>query len=186
MRAAIETFHAHGVGVSTAKVADAAGVSNGTLFNYFPTKQALIDALYLSIKTDLAGAIGSPDPELSIEARGRELWEAWRRWARANRPAHSVMNLLHHSGLASAAVQIEAAELFGASMQVLVEANELGTLVPLPLDYLAALIGQQLDHAITAELDDSQSAVAFDVLWNGITNSPDQRALGAKRKKAPL
>jgi hypothetical protein len=39
-------FHQEGIGVSTGRIARATGVSNRTLFNYFPTKQVLIDALH--------------------------------------------------------------------------------------------------------------------------------------------
>ena len=57
LAAALSLFRSEGVNVSTARIAKQAGVSNGTLFNYFPTKQALIDALYVSIKTELAAAV---------------------------------------------------------------------------------------------------------------------------------
>ena len=58
LAAALSVFREEGVHVSTARIASAAGVSNGSLFNYFPTKQALIDDLYVWIKTDLAAAAG--------------------------------------------------------------------------------------------------------------------------------
>ena len=45
--AAVTLIDREGVGISTARVAAEAGVSNGTLFNYFPTKQALIDSVYV-------------------------------------------------------------------------------------------------------------------------------------------
>jgi AcrR family transcriptional regulator len=41
-----EGFH----GTSTSKIANEAGVSNGTLFHYFKTKEELINKLYLRIK----------------------------------------------------------------------------------------------------------------------------------------
>jgi len=50
-----------------------------------------------------------------------------------------------------------------------------GLLVGLPLDYLAALIQQQLDQAVSADLDDQQADLAFQVLWNGITQQPDRQ-----------
>jgi len=40
-------------GTPTAKIAADAGVSNGILFHYFPTKDELIDALYLDVKDQL-------------------------------------------------------------------------------------------------------------------------------------
>ena len=61
LAAALRCSAKEGVHVSTARIASAAGVSNGSLFNYFPTKQALIDDLYVWIKIDLAAAAGEFD-----------------------------------------------------------------------------------------------------------------------------
>jgi len=80
LAAALTLFRDEGVSVSTARIAKAAGVSNGTLFNYFPTKQALIDALYTSIKSELAEALVTIPAEGSIEARMRLLWDRWFAW----------------------------------------------------------------------------------------------------------
>lgn len=44
-------------GTSTAAIAKAAGVATGTLFHHFPTKEALIIALYRDIKQELAGVL---------------------------------------------------------------------------------------------------------------------------------
>ena len=43
LEAAIKLLAEQGAGVPTAKIAQEAAVSNGTLFNYYPTKQALLD-----------------------------------------------------------------------------------------------------------------------------------------------
>ena len=54
LQTALELFAAEGLAVPTAKIAKKAGVANGTLFNHFPTKQDLIDALYLNNKKEVA------------------------------------------------------------------------------------------------------------------------------------
>jgi AcrR family transcriptional regulator len=41
-------------GTATSKIAQEAGVANGTLFNYFKTKDELVIALYVSVKDDMA------------------------------------------------------------------------------------------------------------------------------------
>ncbi len=162
-------FCDEGVAVSTARIAQAAGVSNGTLFNYFPTKQALIDALYLSIKSDLAEAIGTIPTDGPIETRMRLVWDRWFNWARRHRQSYAVMTLLHQANLASPTAQEAGASALDGSAWVLTEAMAKGLLVDLPFEYLAGLIQHQLDQAVTSELDDNQANVAFDVLWNGIT-----------------
>jgi AcrR family transcriptional regulator len=54
-------------GTATSKIAQEAGVANGTLFNYFKTKDDLVIALYISVKEELAASISqntTPDKEL--------------------------------------------------------------------------------------------------------------------------
>ncbi|MGI9616040.1 MAG: TetR/AcrR family transcriptional regulator [Acidimicrobiales bacterium] len=169
LAAALSVFFDEGVNVSTARIATAAGVSNGTLFNYFPTKQALIDALYVSIKSDLADAAGKLDDTDSIEQRMRQIWDRWFTWAREHRQAHFVVNLLHQAGLASHEAQLAGTAALAGPVRVLDDAMQSGLLVDLPLDYLGPLIQHHLDQAIASELDDRQSEIAFHVLWNGIT-----------------
>ncbi len=169
LSAAITLFRHEGVTVSTARIAQAAGVSNGTLFNYFPTKQTLIDALYISIKNDLAEAVGTLPTDGPIQMRMRLVWDRWFSWARHHRDSHVVMNLLHQSNLASPQAQQAGTEAIEGPASVLTEAMTSGILVDLPLEYLGGLIQHQLDQAITSELDDDQAHVAFGVLWNGIT-----------------
>ena len=140
--AALSVFYDEGVTVSTARIAQAAGVSNGTLFNYFPTKQALIDTLYVSIKTEMANALGTLDPSIPIEQRMRQIWDRWFDWARTHRDARHVMNLLHQSELASVEAQATGAAAFQTAGEVLHEAQATGVLVDLPLDHLAVLIQQ--------------------------------------------
>ncbi|MGI9610155.1 MAG: TetR/AcrR family transcriptional regulator [Acidimicrobiia bacterium] len=176
LAAALTLFSEEGVNVSTARIAKAAGVSNGTLFNYFPTKQALIDSLYISIKTELADAIGTLDSGGAIPAQMRQVWNRWIAWARDRRDAYAVMTLLHQAGLASPQAQDVGAKAIEGPASVLTEAMERGMLVDLPLEYLAGLIQHQLDQTVMSELDDDQADVAFGVLWNGITK-PKEKTL---------
>ena len=136
-----------------ADVASAANVSNGTLFNYFATKQELIDELYIWVKSDLAEAISAIDEELSIHEQMRLIWDLWLEWASSQREAHAVMNLLHQSGLASEAARVKGSELIGGPMQVLGTAYATGLLVDLPLNYLVSLIEHHFDQAVASELN---------------------------------
>lgn len=171
LASALSVFADIGVSVSTAKVAKAAGVSNGTLFNHFPTKQALIDALYVSIKIDLAEAIGAIDHDCPIDEQMHQIWRRWFDWAGQHRDAHLVVNLLLQSGMASADAQTVGNAALAGPLRVLDDAHDSGLLVDLPLDYLGALIQHHLDQAVASELDDDQAERAFNVLWNGITHN---------------
>ncbi len=62
-------FHA----TPTSMIAKEAGVANGTLFHYYPTKDELIVALYTEIKKDLAFCI------FSSEVEGEAPKDKWKR-----------------------------------------------------------------------------------------------------------
>ncbi|OSZ69639.1 TetR family transcriptional regulator [Sphingomonas sp. IBVSS2] len=70
LTAAAELVAALGTAASTAKIAKAAGVSEGTLFTYFPTKDDLLNALFVEIETNLAETVLAPYPA-SVDARER-------------------------------------------------------------------------------------------------------------------
>ncbi len=60
MKAALKLFTERGFhGTSTAQISKEASVATGTLFNYFPTKEDLINNLYFEVKGDLSHAMGN-------------------------------------------------------------------------------------------------------------------------------
>ncbi|MDK2973862.1 MAG: hypothetical protein PWP08_233 [Methanofollis sp.] len=69
MEAAIDLFSTQGFHATpTQQISDHAGVSAGTLFRYFRTKEELIDSLYTSIHRALADAVDEAiRPETPVE-----------------------------------------------------------------------------------------------------------------------
>lgn len=60
LEAALELFTKHGFhGTPTSKISKKAGVATGTLFHYFPSKEKLIDSLYLHCKNSMSNGIAS-------------------------------------------------------------------------------------------------------------------------------
>src|SRR4051812_40089626 len=58
LASALKLFVENGFhGTPTSKIAKEAGVANGTLFHYYPTKDDLIISLYISIKLQMASSI---------------------------------------------------------------------------------------------------------------------------------
>ena len=59
LQAALKLFTENGFhGTSTAQISKEAGVATGTLFNYFPTKEDLINGLYFDVKGQLSRSMG--------------------------------------------------------------------------------------------------------------------------------
>lgn len=82
---AIRLVARDGLGAATAAIAKEAGVPNGSVFTYFPTKIDLFNALYMEIKEEL---ISTVDNGLSDAWDEREqllrMWTNWTRWGAAN------------------------------------------------------------------------------------------------------
>ena len=68
-------------GTSTAQISKEAGVATGTLFNYFPTKEDLINTLYFEVKGELSRSMGKGiEIESSFQDRLRRLWSNLIKW----------------------------------------------------------------------------------------------------------
>ncbi len=71
IEAALPLVLEHGEAITTRRIADAAGIAEGTIFRVFPDKDALLTAV-LDATLDTTAfdeAIGAIDPELDFEAR---------------------------------------------------------------------------------------------------------------------
>jgi AcrR family transcriptional regulator len=81
LRAATETIAEDGVGASTASIAKAAAVAEGSLFRYFPDKDKLLNELYLELKLDVRRAMIAGFPLTgSLRRRVQHIWNAYVTW----------------------------------------------------------------------------------------------------------
>ncbi|AUG52612.1 TetR/AcrR family transcriptional regulator [Thalassospira marina] len=174
---AISLFARDGVSVSTAKIAAEAGVSNGTLFNYFPTKQQLIDSVYLAIKEDIAAhVLASLGREMSVKEVMFGIWQGYIKWALANPLRHEVCNFLRAALALSPAALERADAIFELKVQKLQDGVDQRELVDLPVDYICELstvqLGVAVDFLRRQKLDAVETGKhihrSFDVFWAGI------------------
>src|ERR1700753_2247883 len=87
LTAATQVFAERGLGAPTSAISQAAGVAEGTLFTYFPTKDELINALYREIKLELADAMMSDFPrKKSVRSRVQHVWNQYVKWGIQNPP----------------------------------------------------------------------------------------------------
>ena len=81
LRAAAETIAEDGVGASTASIAKAASVAEGSLFRYFPDKDKLLNELYVELKLDVRRATIAGFPLTgSLRKRIQHIWNAYVTW----------------------------------------------------------------------------------------------------------
>jgi AcrR family transcriptional regulator len=178
LQSALQLFAVEGLAVPTAKIAEKAGVANGTLFNYFPTKQDLIDGLYLALKKELMQLFltGGADKATSLKESSFVVFNGYIRWAIANPLKQKVMNLLKAANVLSARVLADAEDIFKPFYEREREGMEKGEIVKLDVLYLnkikGAQIGVCIDHALQRNLKGktlkAHIKTGFDIYWRGI------------------
>lgn len=98
LSAAADLIAAVGTSASTAKIAQSAGVSEGTLFTYFPSKDDLLNQLFVDVETSLSETMLAPFPK-----RGKkrdQLYQIWYRlidWGIQHPVERKVMHQLKAS-----------------------------------------------------------------------------------------
>lgn len=82
METALKLFTERGFqGTSTAQISKEAGVATGTFFNYFPTKEDLINNLYFEVKGRLSSSMEKEiESESTFQERVRRLWSNFINW----------------------------------------------------------------------------------------------------------
>ncbi len=91
----------------TSAVAREAGVAAGTLYLYFPSKEALVNALYLALEGEQhrAAMSGVDAPGVDVDDPRAPLWRAWHglaRWHLDHPEATRVLQQLRGSGILTA------------------------------------------------------------------------------------
>lgn len=173
LAAAADLIAAQGLGASTAKIAKAAGVAEGTLFTYFPTKDDLLNQLFLEIESDLAGSVlaaGLPDGD--PRDRVRHLWDRLIDWGLANPVRRKALRQLKVSDR----IRADSLRRFEAQFRearAMVEQCLAGHVdparMPFYIDTVLLGLAEIAMDAITANPQDRESIrqAGFDLFWKG-------------------
>jgi AcrR family transcriptional regulator len=178
LRAALKLFAVNGIqNTSTAEIATAAGTASGTLFLYFPTKQALIDELAILISREEAGHIYRMlEPSMTARDAFYTIWTGSVRWLLENGDAYRFSQQIRDSGSISAAAVQETGKNFLFYYETIQKGFAEGSLKPYPID----LIGGFLYQGIVAVMNylrtqpdvEKQEAITqkgFEIFWDGIS-----------------
>lgn len=86
LQAALKLFTERGFhGTSTAQISKEAGVATGTLFNYFPTKEDLINGLYFEVKGQLSRRMGEDvQTQSTFHDKLKKIWYNMIEWGLNN------------------------------------------------------------------------------------------------------
>jgi AcrR family transcriptional regulator len=178
LEAAIRLLAEKGTAVPTAKIAQQAAVSNGTLFNYYPTKQALLDGVYLSIKQEVSTHVIN---QVAKETKHIKdfilyLWQQYISWAMANLLKQQVASLLRASFAISDETRASVDEIFSFINIKLEEAQNKQIIREMPTEFLCEIAVAQMlatiQHARINNFTQQQLSQliqqSFEVYWNGI------------------
>jgi AcrR family transcriptional regulator len=174
--AATRVFAERGLSAApTSEISKRAGVAEGTLFTYFETKDDLINALYRSIKLELADAMMSGFPRKKIvRTRLRHVWDRYVNWGVTNPEQRKVLAQLQVSGMLSKE-SIEAGGAPFVEMQNMIrdaiDQHILRVDVPIEMisKMMAAVAETSMDLiALRPAMANKYRNSGFEVYWAGI------------------
>ncbi|MBS1182628.1 MAG: hypothetical protein H6Q99_2508 [Proteobacteria bacterium] len=154
-----------GLGVPTSRIAREAAVANGTLFNLFPTKQALLDRVYVTLKGEMATVFGKLDVVGGdfVAAMG-DAWRSYVLWAVSTPSRHQVMHLLKGGGAVSPAAVAEGEQAFIDLSRFIETEMARGALVAIGFYHFARLAEAEADVVIALAREGEVTGTALDAL----------------------
>lgn len=173
--AAIQVIAQRGLAATpTSAISKAAGVAEGTLFTYFKTKDALVNALYLEIKRELADAMMVHFPHhATIRQQLQYVWDGFVRWGVAHPAKKQVIDQLK----TAAAITPETRQVAGAPFAEIEQLFRASVANRVLRDYPVAFIWGCMASlgevtlefmAREPEAADAYRQIGFEMLWNGI------------------
>jgi AcrR family transcriptional regulator len=163
-----------GTEAPTSLIAKQAGVAEGSLFTYFPSKDALLNELYLQIKTELRDAM-LPGYPLTASPRDRALhtWRALIGWGVKNPTKRRVMNVLALSGRVTEDSKAAGARAFATFAVLLGEVVSASPMHAVPISFVASLMGAMAETTSEAVAQDPAHAslltdAGFDAFWRAV------------------
>lgn len=179
LKTAMKLFVENGFhGTPTSKIAKEAGVANGTLFHYYPTKDDLIISLYISIKLQMAAYIESqisPDTDYKTKFKSQFIYAL--HWAIEHNEEFLYIQQFYASPY-QALLQSEALQkLIEKNCGEIQQAIDAKVIKPLPVDYIFTMISSHLfgihqylrNANLSAAKQKETIAQTFELLWDMLT-----------------
>ena len=175
LTAATQLIVTQGLSAPTMGIAKEAGVPNGSLFTYFPTKADLFNQLYLELKTEMAAAAieGVQESEFSRE-QFFQIWRNWTHWAVSfpeKRKALTHLNVSDAITQETRAAAHKAMRPLGVLME---HCRAAGPMSKVPMGFVAMLLNSAADATMDFMSQDPKHAKklckdGFDAVWRMIS-----------------
>ncbi len=164
-----------GTGAPTAKIARDAGLAEGTLFNYFASKDELLNQLYLEIKADLGSALLTSYPsQASVRERSRHVWNNFIDWGAKHPMKRKAMRQLTVSERITQESKQQGNAAFGDINRMIEESLADGVLKGCPMAFAGGIFEALAETTLEFIARDPQRRehykdAGFAFFWNGIS-----------------
>jgi AcrR family transcriptional regulator len=180
IEASIELFASNGFwNTPTSKITKHAGVSTGTLFNYFASKELLIDEVYVQLKRELTAHVAAGYPENgTVKDRAEHIWFRYIDWGVHHSIRYRLLQQMKLSNMVSDEAQQQSLSEWTFAGSLTLEGIESEIYREISAEYLNqivfALLECAVSYAIANELSDmpltKHITRTFDIFWAGVTS----------------
>jgi AcrR family transcriptional regulator len=177
LAAAIELIAGEGLSIPTSKIAQVAGVAEGTLFTYFETKERLLNDLYLELKHEEREEMTRDYPvQASLKDRARHVWDKYVAFGVTHPSKYQVVIQLSISDHINEQTRRLGAEGYEALSVMLQECFSCGALKDQPSEFGMALLLSMMNMTIEFILQHPSEAnrfcdAGFTAFWNAVTKT---------------
>jgi AcrR family transcriptional regulator len=165
-------------GTPTSLIAREAGISNGTLFHYFPTKEELINFAYYEIKGRMARCIAEGvDDERTLEEKARMLWRNAILWGVEYPDEYMFVQQFGSSPYIRKLPPVEILKDAGPALDIFREVIKNSPLSDAGLEVAFTIIFSPINAVVRAIIDSGETFDrdllidrSFSLMWKGLTD----------------
>ena len=180
IEASIDLFASNGFwNTPTSKITKHAGVSTGTLFNYFASKDELIDEVYLLLRQEGTAHMADGYPGAgSVKARAEHIWFRYIDWGVRNPVRYTLLHQMKLSDLISSEAHDRSDNDMAFALAAVLEGIESGLFgdisaefyINLFLAQLSATVSYAHAHNLADMALTKHIARSFEIFWAGVTS----------------
>ncbi|AUV55496.1 MULTISPECIES: TetR/AcrR family transcriptional regulator [Raoultella] len=175
LEAAVAIVAQSGLSATTASIAKRAEVAVGTLFTYFPTKEQLLNEVYLMLKQDMSDLLVSGYPkDADFRTQIMHIWRAYTEWSLKNPDGKQVLRLLTVSDLLTPETLARTPEalnqvdkMFDEAIKQSLFATDCKTFIYAIIQNIADATSEQIVRH--PEEKDKLLQLGFTMMWRAIT-----------------
>jgi AcrR family transcriptional regulator len=177
LKAALKLFNTYGFdNTPTARISKEAGVATGTLFNYFNTKEDLINSLYLNCKDSLIRRLTHGiDQEKTFRSKLKKIYVNYLGWGIDNTDEFLFFQQFCNSPYIGELTRKEGLSKFNSLLELISEGMENEIIKNVSLNYINAVILGIVNSSIhyfianpNLARDDEFLEISFGFLWDSI------------------